>query len=111
MEYAEWDFKLSIPDKDGVALRTYLEDVERQTGHTPLPLQGPDFPSLMEHVWSAFLSLHRARTMVYSGPQPITYSEIVAWQTLTGEQMSPWEIDVIKRLDMKYMEIVNDRPD
>jgi len=105
-EYAEWDFKLSIPDKDGVTERQHLQEVERQSGRTPLALQGPEFPELLEYVWAAFLLLNHTRGQGFSGPLPISYQEIIAWQQLTNESLLPWEVDAIKRLDAVYLRVV-----
>jgi hypothetical protein len=84
-----------------------LIQVERQTGRTPLPLIGPDFPEEVLHVWSAFLLLSETRSQGFSGPLPINYSEIKSWIELTGNYLSPWEIDAIKKLDTVYMRVVN----
>ena len=105
-EYAEWDFKLSIPDKDGVTEREHLIQVERQSGRTPLALQGPEFPELLEHVWTAFLLLNNTRGQGFSGPLPISYQEIDAWQRMTQNMLLPWEIEAVKRLDAIYLRVV-----
>jgi hypothetical protein len=81
--------------------------VERQIGQTPVELQGPPFPELMEYVWSAFISLHPARGQGFNGPLPLSYTEIAAWQQLTGNQLSTWEVGVIKKLDSIYMRTIN----
>lgn len=80
-----------------------MEVVERQIGQTPLALQGPQFPELMEYVWSAFISLHSARGQGFNGPLPISYQEIDAWQRMTKNTLLPWEIEVVKRLDAVYL--------
>jgi hypothetical protein len=105
-EYAEWDFKLSIPDKDGVTERQHLQEVERQSGRAPMALQGPDFPELLEYVWTAFLLLNSTRGQGFSGPLPISYQEIDAWQRITNNTLLPWEIEAIKRLDAVYLRVV-----
>ena len=99
-----------MTDKNGVSEREHLEEVERQIGQTPIELQGPEFPELMEFVWSAFLSLNAARGQGYSGPMPISFSEISAWKELTGNQLSTWEVEAIKKIDSLYVRIINDRP-
>jgi len=108
--YAEWDFKLSLPDKNGVSEREHLEQVEKQIGKTPVPLQSPDYPHLIDHVWQAFLALHRTRASGVAGPTPIKYSDISLWQTLTGNQLSIWEVELLTKIDSKYMRVINDRP-
>jgi hypothetical protein len=81
--------------------------VEEQTGRTPLPLIGPEFPDEVLHVWSAFLLLNQSRSQGFNGPLPITYQEIDAWLRLTNNRLFPWEIEVVKKLDAVYMRVVN----
>jgi hypothetical protein len=107
-EYGAWDFKLSKPDKDGVSEREHLEQVEKQIGITPIALEAPPFPLDMEYVWSAFLSLNEGRGAGFSGPLPISYQEIKSWMELTGNILTPFEIDAVKRLDRVYIKVVND---
>jgi hypothetical protein len=105
-EYAEHNFKLSIPDKDGVTERQHLEEVERQSGRTPLALQGTEFPELLEYVWTAFLLLNQGRGQGFNGPLPLSFQEILAWQQLTDTYLLPWEVSTIKRLDAVYLRVV-----
>ena len=106
-EYAEHNFKLSIPDKDGVTERQHLEEVERQSGRTPLALQGTEFPELLEYVWTAFLLLNQGRGLGFNGPLPLSFQDILAWQQLTNGYLLPWEVSAIKRLDAVYLRVVN----
>jgi len=106
-EYAEHNFKLSIPDKDGITERQHLEQVERQSGHTPLALQGKEFPELLEYVWTAFLLLNQGRGQGFNGPLPLGFQDILAWQQLTNTYLLPWEVSTIKRLDAVYLRVVN----
>lgn len=105
LEFAEHSFKLSKTDQDGVTEREHLEEVERQTGKTPQALIGPQFPTLVSHIWSAFVSLSSTRTAGFSGPNPITYPDIQAWLTLTNQVLSPRDIEAIKLLDSTYLRI------
>ena len=106
-EYAEQSFKLSIPDKDGVTERQHLEEVERQSGRTPLALQGTEFPELLGYVWTAFLLLNQGRGQGFNGPLPLSFQDMLAWQQLTNEYLLPWEVSTIKRLDAVYLRVVN----
>jgi len=104
--YAEHQFKLSKPGKDGT-LREHLEQVERQTGRKLKELEGPDFPFLLAHLWSAFLDLNNSRTMGAHTANPITYAEIKAYVDLTHTALSARDIETIKLLDRKYLEVMN----
>jgi hypothetical protein len=107
-EWAEHRFKLNKLDKDGISEREHLEQVERQTGRRPEALEPPtDFPMLLGHVWSAFLTLSNRRTMGFSGPNPVTFEQIKAWKELTETPIDTWEIQAIIRLDQVYMGVYN----
>jgi hypothetical protein len=75
-------------------------------GRTPVALQGPEFPYVLEGLWSIFLELSNTRSQGYSAPLPISYQEVKAWCDLTGINLSPWEVQVIKRLDTVYIKVV-----
>ena len=106
MVYAEWDFKLSIPDKDGIPEREHLKVVEQQTGKTPLPLIAPDFPEVLDYLWEIFIKLSNTRGQGFDDPLPITYSEIKSWSEMTGTEIYPWEVDAVKRLDAVYVKVM-----
>lgn len=106
IDFAEHQFKLSKPGKGGT-LRDHLEQVERQTGRKLKELQGPDFPNLLSDLWSAFLALNNSRSMGANTANPINYTEIKAFVDLTDTPLIPRDIEVIKRLDQKYLEVMN----
>jgi hypothetical protein len=85
-----------------------LEVVERQYGHRPRELDGPEFPDLLEHVWTAFISLSNGRSVGFSGPNPISYMDIKSWCDLTGTPLEPIDVDIIKRLDRIFLEGTSD---
>ena len=84
-----------------------MEQVQRQTGLELKELDGPDFPTLVAHIWSAFIALSNSRTGGFSGPNPITYEQIKAWKELTETPIAPREVEAIKRLDTVYMGVAN----
>jgi len=109
LEWAKFNFELDKSDDNGTTLREHLEQLERQTGGSLAALEPPkEFPLPLVPIWSAFVALHSARTAGFSGPNPITYSEILAWKTLTESPLKPWEIEVIKQVDKVYMEVAQD---
>lgn len=79
----------------------------RQTGRDDI-LAGPPLPDCAAYVWETFLELHKGRTYGMSGPNPLSYGDIVAWCNLTGITLSSWEIGVIKTLDMAWMKAMNE---
>jgi len=57
----------------------------------------------MELVWGYFIQLHNARTSNGFGSNPISYSEIQAWNNLTDSGVTPLDVKIIKRLDIVYL--------
>lgn len=100
-------FKLNKPDQNGVSQREHLEQVERQIGRKPQELEGPEFPLLVSHVWSAFISLSNSRTAGFSGPNPITYEQIKAWKELTDTPFDSRDVESVMRVDQVYMRVAN----
>lgn len=109
MTYAEHEFRMSMPDQEGVTERARLQQIERQTKRRPKELDGPEFPTLMSNVWSAFFDLALGRTAGFSGPNPITYQDIKAWKDLTDYPLSTQDVEIIMRLDRVWMRVVNGR--
>jgi hypothetical protein len=90
-------------DKDGVPLRKHLEQVEKQLGRTPEALIGPEFPELLSHLWLVFVDLSNTR----SDKTPLTYSEIKSYVELMNETLLPRDIELIKRLDALWLEVMS----
>ena len=99
---------MSKKDKSGIPLKEHLEQVERQIGRTPIELQGPDFPELLDHVWSAFILFSNCRSYGPSGePLPISALEIKSRLELSGDFLTSFEISTIDRLDQVYLRTTN----
>lgn len=57
----------------------------------------------MELVWDYFLQLSNARTSNGYSANPITYQEIWSWNDLNEIGVTPFEVKIIKRLDIIYL--------
>lgn len=42
-----------------------------------------------------------------NGPLPISYSEIKAWSELTDTPVSPFDVEVLKKIDALFLRIAN----
>ena len=78
----------------------------RQLGRAPAGLIGPEFPDVLEHLWAAFTELHSGRHYTERGGSPLTYEGIKAWSDLTGIQLSPFDLRVIKALDAEWIGVM-----
>jgi len=62
-------------------------------------------------IWQWFLDLNRTRTYHNAGPNPITYSEILAYTQLTGAVLRPKDIMAIRRLDDTWIATIYEMRD
>jgi hypothetical protein len=68
----------------------HLRAVWKQTGRKPLELDKiPEPPRDLVYLWNWLNDL------IY----PMSYSEVIAWGTLTGRKLAKWEVAVMMRLD------------
>ena len=64
-----------------------------------------EFPEILSHVWSSFMDLHNARVSGGMAPSSITYESIESWMKVTGNNLLPWEVAAVKRLDLKWLKV------
>ena len=57
----------------------------------------------MQLVWESFKSLNQTRTYSEVRANPISYSEILAWNILTETNISAKEIQILKLLDNSFL--------
>lgn len=84
-------------------MRAYLEQVAKATGKPPTELIGPPFPDRYAHIWETFLSLHSGRSYNMGGPNPLSWSDIHAWNVLMRAGLKEWEVRAIKALDNLWL--------
>ena len=57
--------------------------------------------------WYRDLAATRGHSM--SGPEAITYAEMLAWMQLTNTVPNPMEVSLIRELDEVYLEVTYER--
>jgi hypothetical protein len=60
-------------------------------------------PEGAEHLLEWFMSLSERRSYGYSGPNPISFMDISAWCSLTGERPSREEVAAILKMDSAFL--------
>jgi hypothetical protein len=69
--------------------------------------RGPPAPAGVEYVVEWFAELSTARGSNGFSQSPITYAEIDAWARLTGRSLSPFEVDLLRVMDMQYLKVTS----
>jgi len=62
-------------------------------------LQGPPFPAGFAYLWEAYQDLSEGRTPGGMGPSRLTWTDVQAWQTVTGARLTGWEVQTIFAMD------------
>jgi hypothetical protein len=66
-------------------------------------LDAPKCPAACEDLWRIFMELHASRSSNGFGPSRITFSEIDAFQRVTGVRLKAWEVEAIRRVDRAFV--------
>lgn len=78
--------------------------MERATGETPADLVGEDeLPGSLAHVWEWFTELSNARGAGAFSLNPISFQDIESWARLTGNQLTSFEVQLLRRLDEVFL--------
>ena len=89
---------------EGGTVLEHLQAQERQTGETPDALLcAPELPDGCEALWDDFRELHACRGMGFSAPSRITYTDLDAFQRVSGTALSSWELEAIRKADNEYL--------
>jgi len=88
-----------------LSVRDFLEDAAAQGDESAIETlnSAPPLPEVVAHVWSDFLRLSAKRGAGGSGPNPITYEAMEAYQRWTGLEISPEGADMIDALDAAFL--------
>lgn len=77
---------------------------ERATGEVHDFMEtAPTLPPGLVPLWGDFIDLHTTRGVGMAGPARIGFGDILAWQTVTGSTLEPWEIEAIRKADDAYI--------
>lgn len=52
------------------------------------------------------MELHNKRGRGESGPNPLSYTDIISWKELLGVEIYPHEVKIMMEMDNIYMELV-----
>lgn len=78
--------------------------VHEQSGELPDLLNIPPIPTELIYLWNYFQCLNRKRTVGMNAPNPLSDSEILAWQRRNRVVLDPFENDCIDALDQAFLD-------
>jgi hypothetical protein len=79
----------------------HLQAVARITGNKPAELDYPQPVEDMQYIMGHFNRVKRMRG------EPITYSELQAYCTMTATTLAAWEVDAIMQVDAIFERSLN----
>jgi hypothetical protein len=68
----------------------------------------PDFPIPLAYLWQAYHRIRRRKGGNGFGVMPLEWSDIDAFNRLTGMALAPWEVGMIERLDDVFLKAMAD---
>lgn len=92
----------------GASVNDHLAVIAKRRGKKVKREAPPPLPMQAERTWTAFVDLSGAR-QVGMTLQPITYSEIAAYQLVTRRRLTGWEVDQVRMLDDLYLKTVEEQ--
>lgn len=104
-----------MPQKDGRSLEKHLKAAAKFSQEAAAELAGPALPEPLAYIWSWFCELRAAcpslsSSMVTPGGVatstafvPISYGELESWERLTRRALEPWEVSLLRDLDMAWL--------
>lgn len=90
--------KLQARQQDGAPLRDHLL-AAAQSGGGLDPLLLEICPPEGRRLYDVWRDLASARPQGLGGASAIPPSEVLAWQTLHGVRLTPWELDTLAAMD------------
>lgn len=98
---------MDMPNEQGTTQRESLQHVLNSTPQDSPPYLSakaqlddePQRPYCLEHVWNWFWEISSTRKET----EPLSYSEIKAWNDMKNAQIRAEEVDIIRYLDSMYL--------
>lgn len=77
--------------------------MERQTGRTPDGLVIPPIPFIFERPMLLWRQIHRGRSLGALGLVPLSWQDIHAFCQMTGEWLSPGDLEAVWLIDSEFV--------
>ena len=90
----------------------HAKQYARQTGRplddvlTAFGLDEPEIPDGGELLWEWFWEMASGRGSSGFGPQPLSWQDMVAWASISGIELQPWQAVIIRSMDRAWLAAV-----
>lgn len=103
LDYAEFEFNLDRP-REGHTLRSRYQEAALQEPRWAVHLHNPvQLPQHFQYVLEWFFDLsNTGRTWRNGFPSALSSTEIWSWCQLNGIVLEPWELRLLRRLDVSW---------
>jgi hypothetical protein len=81
----------------------HLREAARVDPSARRELVGPTLPPIAERAWSVFGDLHACRPLSAQGITPISYVEMDAYCRMTGQQLAPLDVFLVRTIDEAFV--------
>lgn len=98
-------------DKQGATRRQHLESAAKQGNPAAIAELAavPPLPLRVGYLWGWWCELAAGRQSGM-GLNGLAWSEIRAWQQLTGRAIALWELEVIRSIDALFLAAQQEKP-
>lgn len=86
-------------------MRKHHLALEERGKHQP-ELEGPSCPSALAYLLIYFGEMASRRTSGANGANPITWSDMQAWESLTKRRLDAFDTSLLCRIDDAYLRIM-----
>lgn len=105
------EVRLNQPQSDGASLQSHYRVYAEAEGIDPddyvnQQREADEFPERLIWLWETFIDLSGSRQLGASGPNPIAFSEMVAWGLLFAHEFTIWEVDALRSLDTAWLNAI-----
>jgi hypothetical protein len=66
---------------------------------------GPPCPALAVRAWEVFGQLHETRSCGMGGVRAITFTELDAFQRVTGQRLTPLDVALVREADRVFVAV------
>lgn len=97
--------RLAQRQSDGQPLREHLLAAAHLSGQAAPELQATP-PVGGAGLWATYCALSGARPASFGGALPVPPSEVLAWCSLRGVRLTPWESDTLQAMDRAALAVL-----